>query len=152
MNGSTLKHLLVLFAVSLSFTLTGCLGMESSSVANDGADASPAVEQAQPFYHSSYSKVLLPDGLSMEKEDSSFVKTDSFTGGNIRFTGKLELDSLGQFFTNTMPKNGWKNVYSSQGVEILQAYTREGATCIIKITETSFKTNVDIFVADVSAK
>ncbi len=150
MNGFNLKQLLVLIAVS--FTLSGCLGMESSTEINGADNAQAQVEQAQPFYHSSYSKLLLPDGLTMDKRESSFVKTDSFTGGNIRFVGKLELDSLGQFFSNTMPKNGWKNVYASQGAEILQAYTREGATCIIKITETSFKTNVDIYVADVAAK
>lgn len=152
MNGFTLKQFLVLCVIVVSFGLTGCVGTDSSAEINDGTATSPAMEQAQPFYHSSYSKVLLPDGLTMDKKESSFVKTESFTGGNVRFTGKLELDSLGQFFFNTMPKNGWKNVYSSQGAEILQAYTRESATCIIKITETSFKTIVDVYVADVSPK
>lgn len=151
MNGFNLKQLLIL--ITVSFALSGCLlGMETNTEINEGDDSQAPVEQAQPFYHSSYSRVLLPDGLTMDKRESSFVKTDSFTGGNIRFTGKLELDSLGQFFTNTMPKNGWKNVYASQGAEILQAYTRQGATCIIKITETSFRTNVDIYVADVAAR
>jgi hypothetical protein len=152
MNGFNLKQLFVIGSIFFTFTLTGCLGTESSTAINDGADNSSDVEQAQPFYHSSYSKVLLPNGLTMDKKESSFVKTDSFTGGNVRFTGKLEIDSLGVFFANTMPKNGWKKVYSSQGAEILQAYTQEAATCIIKITETSFKTTVDLYVADVSHK
>lgn len=150
MNGFNPKQLLVLFGVFVSLTLTGCLAT-GSDIDTDAEVAAPQ-EQAQPFYHSSYSKLLLPDGLTMDKEESSFVKTDSFTGGNVRFTGKLELDSLGVFFSNTMPKNGWTIVYSSQGKEILQAYTKEAATCIIKITESSFKTTVDIYVADVTPK
>ena len=152
MNGFNPKQLLVLFGLCISLTLTGCVGASSETDTDSEMNAAPAEEQAQPFYHSSYNKVLLPDGLTMDKKESSFVKTDSFTGGNIRFTGKLEIDSLGVFFMNTMPKNGWKNVYSSQGAEILQAYTKEAATCIIKITETSFKTTVDLYVADVTPK
>jgi hypothetical protein len=150
MNDFNFKQIFIIFSLFMSLSLVGCAGSDSGS--GDDLDASSGSEQAQPFYHSFYNKVLLPSGLSMDKKESSFVKTDSFTGGNVRFTGNLELDSLGQFFTNTMPKNGWKNVYGSQGAEILQAYTKESATCIIKITETSFKTTVDIYVADVSVK
>ncbi len=152
MNDFNPKQLLVFFGLCISLTLTGCMGASSEADTDAGMTVAPAEEQAQPFYHSSYGKVLLPDGLTMDKKESSFVKTDSFTGGNIRFTGKLEIDSLGVFFMNTMPKNGWKNVYSSQGAEILQAYTKEAATCIIKITESSFKTTVDLYVADVTPK
>lgn len=152
MNFLKLKHGVLVGAFLMSVTLSGCIGSDSSTEVNDGMESSVAEEQAQPFYHSFYNKVLLPNGLSMDKKESSFVKTESFTGGNVRFTGKLEIDSLGEFFTNTMPKNGWKRVYGSQGVEILQAYTKEGGTCIIKITESSFKTTVDIYVADVAVQ
>ena len=152
MNDLNLKQIFIIFSLFISLALTGCVGSDATTEIDDGAaGASPVAEEAQPFYHSFYNKVLLPSGLSMDKKESSFVKTESFTGGNVRFTGNLELDSLGQFFTNTMPKNGWKNVYASQGAEILQAYTKDAATCIIKITETTFKTMVDIYVADVSA-
>ncbi len=152
MSGFNIKQFFVFFSLFLTFAVTGCLGTGANSGSEDELDASAAVEQEQPFYHSTYKEILLPHGLTMDKKETSFVKTQSFTGGNVRFTGSLEVDSLGQFFVNSMPKNGWKSVYSQQGSEVLQAYTKDHATCIIKITETSFKTTVDIYVSDVAAK
>ncbi len=149
MTAFNLKQTLVLCVALFSLALTGCVGAESSPQA-DGM-AAPE-ELNKPFYHSAYKEFLLPAGLILDKNETRFVHTDSFTGGNLRFTGKLEIESLADFFVNTLPKNGWNRVYSNVGSEMLQAYTKEKATCIIKITETSFKTVVDIYVADVSGK
>ena len=151
MNGFTLKQILVLFMMLLSFALTGCIGTESVATVDDGL-AVQEEELNKPFYHSAYKELLLPAGLTLDKKETRFIHTDSFTGGNLRFIGELELESLADFFVNSMPKNGWKKVYSNVGSEMLQAYTKDQGTCIIKISESSFKTTVDIYVADVSLR
>lgn len=139
------------FALFLSLGVSGCVfGLGSSS--DEGALAAQPLspeETSQPFYHYSYRQILLPFGLELDKKESFFVDTDSFIGGHLRYSGKLEIESLAEFFINTMPKNKWKKVYSSVSGRMLQAYAREGRTCIIKITESNFKTYVDIFVSDV---
>ncbi|MEN8257656.1 MAG: hypothetical protein ABFS09_07320 [Thermodesulfobacteriota bacterium] len=134
-------------ALFLSLNLSGCIfGL---GTADDEMVAAPTEETNQPFYHYSYRQILLPFGLELDKKESFFVDTDSFTGGHLRYIGQLEIESLAEFFINTMPKNKWKKVYSSVSGRMLQAYSREGRTCIIKITETNFKTYVDIFVSDI---
>ncbi|MBU0681487.1 MAG: hypothetical protein KKD73_08700 [Proteobacteria bacterium] len=136
-----------LIALFLSLNLSGCIfGLGSS---DESLEVAPAVETNQPFYHYSYRQILLPFGLELDKKESLFVDTDSFTGGHLRYFGQLEIESLAEFFINTMPKNKWKKVYSSVSGRMLQAYSREGRTCIIKITETNFKTYVDIYVSDI---
>ncbi|MDA3971322.1 MAG: hypothetical protein PF442_08220 [Desulfobulbaceae bacterium] len=150
MNGFNLKQMLVPFLVILSLAFTGCVASDSSADVADGLAVQEEINA--PFYHMAYKEFLLPAGLVLDKEETRFVHTDSFTGGNLRFTGKLEIESLAGFFVNSMPKNGWKRVYSNVGSEILQAYTKDKATCIVKITESRFKTIVDIYVADVTGK
>jgi hypothetical protein len=147
-----MKHLhtgLTFFlALFLSLNLSGCLFGTGSS--NDEMGTATSLQETnQPFYHYSYRQILLPFGLELDKKESLFVDTDSFTGGHLRYSGQLEIESLAEFFINTMPKNKWKKVYSSVSGRMLQAYTREGRTCIIKISETNFKTYVDIYVSDI---
>lgn len=138
-----------ILALFLSLTMSGCIfGLGSAE--EDMAPA-PNEETNQPFYHYSYRQILLPSGLELDKKESFFVDTDSFVGGHLRYTGQLEIESLAEFFINTMPKNKWKKVYSSVSSRMLQAYSKEGRTCIIKITETNFKTYVDIYVSDIVA-
>ncbi len=135
------------FALFFALTLNGCVfGLGGS---DEGLEAAAPEVTSQPFYHYSYRQILLPFGLELDKKESFFVDTDSFTGGHLRYIGQLEIESLAEFFINTMPKNKWKKVYSSVSGRMLQAYSREGRTCIIKITETNFKTYVDIFVSDI---
>ncbi|PLX48226.1 MAG: hypothetical protein C0613_11610 [Desulfobulbaceae bacterium] len=134
-------------ALFLALPLTGC-GVNGGS-GDEGMEVAAPEESSQPFYHYSYRQILLPFGLELDKKESLFVDTDSFTGGHLRYTGKLEIESLAEFFINTMPKNNWKKVYSSVSDRMLQAYARQDRTCIIKISETNFKTYVDIFVSDV---
>ena len=139
--------LIFFLALFLSLNLSGCIfGLGSS---DEEMAAAPIEETNQPFYHYSYRQILLPFGLELDKKESFFVDTDSFTGGHLRYIGQLEIESLAEFFINTMPKNKWKKVYSSVSGRMLQAYSREGRTCIIKITETNFKTYVDIYVSDI---
>ncbi len=147
-----MKHLqttglTIFLALFLSLNLSGCIfGIGSS---DEEMVTAPAQETSQPFYHYSYRQILLPFGLELDKKESFFVDTDSFTGGHLRYFGQLEIESLAEFFINTMPKNKWKKVYSSVSGRMLQAYSRDGRTCIIKITETNFKTYVDIYVSDI---
>ncbi len=134
-------------ALFFSLSLSGCVfGLGAS---DDGMEVAPPEQNSQPFYHYSYRQILLPFGLELDKKESFFVDTDSFVGGHLRYVGQLEIESLAEFFITTMPKNKWKKVYSSVSDRMLQAYSRDGRTCIIKISETNFKTYVDIFVSDV---
>ena len=144
LHAPVLTFVLALF---LSLNLSGCVLPGST---DEGmAAGAPPEEMSQPFYHYSYRQILLPFGLELDKKESLFVDTNSFVGGHLRYSGKLEIESLAEFFINTMPQNKWKKVYSSLIGRILQAYTREGRTCIIKMTESNFKTYVDIYVSDV---
>ena len=147
-----MKHVqatgLTLFlALFLSLPLTGCIAGLGGG--DDTLEVAAPEETNQPFYHYSYRQILLPFGLELDKKESFFVDTDSFVGGHLRYVGKLEVESLAEFFINTMPKNKWKKVYSSVSDRMLQAYNKEGRTCIFKITETNFKTYVDVYISDV---
>ena len=94
-----LRLLSTLFVFAL--LLPGCawLGMDESE---EGVQ--PVEVANQPYYPKDFREILVPDGLVMNRENSMFVKTTSFNGGILNFQGRLEVNSLIDFFENSMPK------------------------------------------------
>ncbi len=101
---------------------------------------------SQPYYPKDFKAILIPDGLVMNRENSMFVKTNSFNGGILHFDGRLEVNSLTEFFENSMPKNGWKQAGSVKAQKNLLIFTKTNQTCMITIAESQFTFKTDVFV------
>ena len=141
-----MKSLRWLFClVFISLLLTACVKSGGNS---DEMTKSAVRPTAEPFFSQAYRQILIPDGLSFDSKQSTFVETKSFSGGVLRYTGRIEVTSLAEFFRNTMPKNKWQQVYLGTGLPMLQAYIRNGKTCMIRISESTFTTLVDIYITD----
>ena len=84
--------------------LAGCANF--GSLGGDSQDEYATA--SQPYYPPDFREILIPDGLEMNREDSMFVKTNSFNGGVLVFDGRVDVISLSDFFEGSMPKNGWK--------------------------------------------
>lgn len=133
----------VLFLLLL---LTGCTNMGSMGGDDSQGGYSPA---GQPYYPPDFREVLIPDGLEMNRENSMFVKTNSFNGGVLNFEGRIDVISLSDFFEGAMPKNGWKLSGVVKAKNYLLIFTKPDRTCMITISENklNFKTVVNIYIA-----
>lgn len=78
------------------------------------------------------------------------IKTESYAGGVMKFVGRVEVNSLADFFVNNMEKNNWKLVGSVKYKNVLLAFTKPNKTAMIMIMETELmrKTAVYIYVTD----
>lgn len=151
----TLGRLALMAAFTL-ICLTGCLPMDGGQGADDGhappvasgatsAPAGPA--SAEPYSPADFSDLLIPGELEWRRDKSLSINTESFTGGVLNFTGRVEVNSLTEFFLNGMKKDGWTVIGTVKSENVLMAFIKEKTSCLIKIDDggTLSKTEVNIY-------
>ncbi len=138
-------QIITLCAILAILFLGGCTTLDTNE---DSGPTALAVEQ--PYYPAEFKEILIPGGLELDREKTMFITTDSFKGGYLQFSGRLEVNSLTDFFINSMPKNGWKCNGTVKYKNVLLAFSKPGKTCMITIGETklSMNTEVAIYIAE----
>ncbi len=143
-------------ALASLVALSGCaeLGLGGSSdqgaASSDPFASSASSPGEQPYRANEFSDLLLPSELSWDREKSMLVRTDSFAGGVLQYSGRVDITSLSDFFSNNMPKNGWKLAGSAKYKNILLAFVKSNKTCTILLSEDKLlmKTQVAIYIAE----
>jgi len=143
-------HSLFLFLAGLllaSLPLTGCSTLQNSSGSAEGQQSSSAMP---PYFPSGVTDVQIPAELELSRDDSMFINTSSYNGGILAFEGRVDVDSVADFFHTTMQKNGWKMAGSIRYKNILMAFVKPNKSCIIKILDTglTFKTKINIYYTE----
>jgi len=144
--------LLIILAV-LTLAMAGCTTLSPEDGTMDTGAQSQARQDDgptyEPYHPSGFDDILIPGELTWNREASMVINTDSFAGGVLNFTGRVEVNSLTDFFVNTMKKNGWTMKGSIRSENVLLAFTRANGTCLIKIRAGGIAkaTSVDVYVS-----
>lgn len=130
----------------LFFLITGCAGSKgkkknSTSRVTKQQDTGPS-----PLYYD-FGDVLIPSELKMDKKSSFVFRTSSFSAGVLSLKGRVEVNSLIDFFNNNMAKDNWREVASFKSPRSVMLYQKENRWCVINIKENDFNTHVEIWVA-----
>jgi len=139
--------------------LSGCaeLGMGGNSdqkASSDPFASSAASSAEQPYRANEFSDILIPSEFSWDREKSMVVRTDSYAGGVLQYDGRVDITSAADFFSNNMPRNGWKLAGSTKYKNVLLAFIKPNKTCTIVLSENKLlmRTEIAIYVAeDISA-
>jgi len=145
MNG---RSFLPLYLVVILLLLTGCATKNLRSPNQEGTDET--APKNVPYYANDYNDIMVPNELSWDREGSMSIKTESYAGGVLKFMGRVEVNSLADFFVNTMAKNKWKLVGSAKYENILLAFTKPNKTAMVMFYEADLrrKTSVYIYITD----
>lgn len=144
---ATFRHAVLGLAL---LSLTGCaqLGLGDSS----SSESAPPAETAanQPYSPSEFRDLIVPGELAWNRDKSMVIKTDSYAGGVLNFSGKVDINSLSDFFTKSMERNGWKMAGSIKYKQVLLAFIKPAKTCTITIADSEFglKTEVNIYITE----
>lgn len=143
---------LVLMLLLLPF-LAGCayLGNTGAEARDNRADEE---RHPEPYTPTGFDDLLIPSELAWSREKSMVVNTASYAGGVLYFNGRVDVNSLTDFFSTTMKRNGWKLVGSVKYQDVLLAFTKpyKTSTIIIKNKGLGWPTDVHIFITDDLAK
>jgi len=143
----------ILALISL-IAFSGCAEMGLGGNSDPGLAPTPSTSSSSlntpPYRANEFSDLLIPSELSWDREKSMLVRTESFAGGVLYYSGRVDIASLSDFFTNNMGKNGWKLAGSAKYKNILLAFVKPNKTCTILLSEDKLfmKTEVSVYLAE----
>lgn len=134
------------FAVLLAAFLGAC---QSAPKKTDGSPAEEKDDEKAPLYYD-FNDVLVPRELKLDSKSSFVYHTTGFTAGVLVYKARVEISSLIEFFEKNMTKDNWQVVGAFKSPRTLLLFQKENRWCVINITDTSYGTQVEIWVAPIS--
>ncbi|MBU8912255.1 MAG: hypothetical protein KOO65_13380 [Desulfobacterales bacterium] len=138
----------IVFVVLLAFFISGCFGLGSSQKPEGKTSADQPKSRKTTAVYYDFEDVLIPMELSIVKNRTVVILTPGFTSGLITLKGRVERQSLFNFFNNNMLKDNW-NVISqikSPGTTIM-VFQKPSRTSVITIRDEQIYTYVEVGVA-----
>ncbi len=126
--------------------LSGCLTTKSQGDnLNDNLVPVPL-----PYTTVDFKDIKIPSELKWDREHSMSISTESFAGGTLKFVGRVEVNSLSDFFVSAMTKDQWKLAGTVKYENIILAFTKPYKTCTITIFEQKYtgRVTVELYITD----
>jgi hypothetical protein len=117
------------------FLLAASLLLLSSCASS--SDTQPPMENLPPLsnFVGEYRDIELPVDMKYDHKKSMVVRTDSFTGGVVYFSGKVQRESLKNYILSSMQKNNWKRAGEVSYDSVLIAFTKPNKSCTVVLEE-----------------
>ncbi|RJX31276.1 MAG: hypothetical protein C4525_11965 [Desulfarculus sp.] len=111
-----------------------------------GAAAGQASQGAVGRYYD-FDDIQVPNQLKLDTKRSLIFRAGKFKAGVLVFTDNLEVESLINFFVDTMQKDNWVLQGTYKYPRVALFFAKKGKTAIIQIVEGTLSTEVSIWVA-----
>ena len=142
------RTLLLVWMLSLVLLVgSGCAALQKSED-NSGEveEVKSEVKGPAPVYYD-FADILIPAELSLVKTNSFLYSTPSFSTGVLVFEGYVQGESLVNFFTTNMHKDGWILKSSFRYRRVILNFEKDQRSCLVSVAEYPLKTRVEIWVA-----
>lgn len=138
----------VVVIVLLAFFISGCFGLGSSSKSEEDPSVDQPKSRKTTAVYYDFEDVLIPRELSIVKNRTVVILTPGFTSGLITLKGRVERQSLFNFFNNNMAKDNWTVIsqIKSPGITIM-VFQKSSRTSVITIRDEQIYTYVEVGVA-----
>jgi len=126
---------------------TGCAYWDKRSAASSRA-MTRIVKRETPAVYRDFGDVRIPKELRVEKKSTFVYQTTGFTGGVLSLRGRVETDSLVNFFDRHMIGDNWQLISRFKSPRTIMLFHKENKWCVISISEGDFfSTYVEIWIA-----
>ncbi|ADH85262.1 hypothetical protein [Desulfurivibrio alkaliphilus] len=144
------SYLALLACIFLLFLLAGCTQHQNAGPEDREKREAVQERRPDPYTPSGFRDLLIPAELTWLREKSMVVHTDSYAGGVLHFSGRVDVNSLTDFFTTTMRRNNWQLVGSVKYQDVMLAFTKPHKTCTIIINDRGLgrATEVQVYITD----
>ncbi|MBW2364296.1 MAG: hypothetical protein JRF25_04285 [Deltaproteobacteria bacterium] len=133
----------MLMTVFLLFT--GCAGMLNSMGVS--SDTSAQSEEASIPLYRDFEDVAIPRELKEDKKSTYVIESAGYRSGILALKGRVERNSLIDFFKDNMSKDNWKAITSFKTPKrAIMLFQKENRWCMINITEKEINTYIEIGV------
>jgi len=141
------RGLLVCLVSLLLLVGSGCAAFQRSDETSGKTEEKKSeVKGPAPVYYD-FADILIPAELSLDKKNSFVYSTPSFSTGVLVFDGYVQGESLVNFFTTNMPRDGWILKSSFRYRRVILNFEKDKRSCLVSVAEYPLKTGVEIWVA-----
>ncbi|MCF8055085.1 MAG: hypothetical protein K9K37_00405 [Desulfocapsa sp.] len=133
-NGKAQKQKVFLGIVTvLLFMLSGCIPGTTNTSTPHAAQGN--FEDLPPVSSTvgNYEDIEIPADMKYSTKKSMSIRTESFRGGIIHYSGRIEMYSLKEFIISSMKTNKWKLAGEVSSENVILAFTKPNKTCMMKI-------------------
>ena len=141
---SILERLAVI--VTLMLMICGCSTLSQNDADTAAQPVAEPKKEETPLYHD-FGDVPVPPELKLSSKSSFIYRTQGFSAGVLVLKGRVELGSLITFFENNMARDNWHVVSTFKSPRTLLLFQKENRWCVINITDDTYNTHVEIWVA-----
>lgn len=136
----------------LLMSFFGCASKNTSSeepVVTSGK-ATESYEEFIPY--TEFDDIAVPNELSRVPERTFIYENSEFRTGMIVMKGRVENQSLIDFFVNQMSKDNWTKESSIISTISTLVFKKPYKSCMIRITDGTYNTEVEIYAVELKAE
>jgi hypothetical protein len=141
---SMMHHLVMI--VAMMILVSGCSALSQNKEDPAAQPGAAQKKEETPLYYD-FGDVPVPPELKLSSKSSFVYRTQGFSAGVLVLKGPVELGSLITFFENNMARDNWQVVSTFKSPRTLLLFQKENRWCVINITDDSYNTHVEIWVA-----
>jgi hypothetical protein len=143
------KQRLMTFIVfgAIALFMTSCATTDSNTSTGGTSQAAIQRDQGSSGVYREFGDVLIPSEMDNVSDASFVYSTSGLVVGVVTLKGRVDTDSLISFFQNNMVKDNWKMVSIFKSPKTIILFRKETRWSVIHITEETFYTYAEIWVA-----
>ena len=126
-------------------------GGQQSESPQSSTSAPPSTAAPRPLFYD-FPDIPIPSELNLLSSDSYVFQAGSFKTGLLTLRGRVDINSLINFFQMAMPRENWKPKGGFRYKRSVLIFEKPDKTCIVNLYEKMFYTYVEIYVAPVSGQ
>lgn len=147
MNSKTFRTILVFVLAVILLSTAGCATRKRTSPGADPSGLDSVMPQVSSFADD-IRDIPIPAELKWQRNDSMAIKTESFRGGVLVYTGNAGIVSLKDYMVAAMRDNQWRMVGETSSKNIMLAFVKPNKTCMMVLSEALFrKTELRLYIA-----
>ena len=141
----TAPFLTVLIPIAIISCATSTIS-EQPTTADESQPVKEAAGPVTALYYD-FKDVPVPRAMEIRRDKSFVFQTTEFTAGLLTFSGRVDPESLMNFFTVKLPEDGWRFLSSIKSPKNIMFFQKENRFCIITIISKTLTTDVEILIA-----
>ena len=125
---------LLLVCLASALILAGCQGFGQNQTMDD-EQAALAPPPPPPGMYFDFEDVRIPDGMSLDRDNSFVYHSDKVKTGVLVFTSNRKTEDLLGFFETNMPGDGWSLVSSFKYRKNILIYTKTDKIALVVVNQ-----------------